>query len=78
MARPPRDRPHLHINGGGQSEAYTSPRRGNTDPPPVRGRAAHARQLESAMAQALLRARQHMAARDDSVAEGERGFYTSV
>ena len=75
MARPPRDRPHLHLDGGGQSEPYTSPRLVITGLPPARVRAGHARQLERAMGRALAQARHRLAARDDSVAEGERGFY---
>src|SRR5580658_5532715 len=75
MARPPRDRPHLHLDGGGQGEPYTSPRRVITGPPPARVRAAHARHLERAMGLALAQARQRLTTRDASVAEGERGFY---
>ena len=75
MARSPRDRPHLHLNGGGASEPYTSPRVVITGLPPARVRAAHARQLERAMGQALAEARQLLAGRNDAVAEGERGFY---
>lgn len=75
MARAPRNRPHLHLDAGGQSEPYTSPRLVITGLPPARPRAAHARRLERAMGQALAEARQLLAARDDAVAEGERGFY---
>ena len=75
MARAPRDRPHLHLNGGGESEPYTSPRVVISGLPPARVRATHARQLERAMGQALGEARQLLAGRDDAVAEGERGFY---
>ena len=75
MARPPHDRPHLHLDGGGQSEPYTSRRRVITGRPPARVRAAHARQLERAMGQALAQARQRLVGRDDAIAEGERGFY---
>lgn len=75
MARTPRDRPHFHLEGGGQSEPYTSPRLVITGLPPARARAAHARKLELALGRAVAEARRKMAARDDVVAEGERGFY---
>lgn len=75
MVRPPRDRPHLHLDGGGLSEPYTSPRLVISGLPPARIRAAHAHQLERAMGRALAQARRLLAARDDAVAEGERGFY---
>ena len=75
MARAPRNRPHLHLDGGGESEPYTSPRLVITGLPPARVRATHARRLERAMAQVLAEARQRLATRDDAVAEGERGFY---
>ena len=75
MARAPRNRPHLHLDGGGQSEPYTSPRVVITGLPPARVRAAHAQQLERAMGRALSQARRRMAAREEDVAEGERGFY---
>ena len=75
MARAPRNRPHLHLDGGGESEPYTSPRLVITGLPPARVRATHARRLERAMGQALAEARQRLATRDDAVAEGERGFY---
>ena len=75
MARAPRNRPHLYLDGGGQSEPYTSPRRVFSDPPPRRTRSIHARQLERAMGLALSQARRQMATREADVAEGERGFY---
>lgn len=75
MAVTPRDRPHLHMEGGGQSEPYTSPRLVITGLPPARVRAAHARKLEQALGNAVAQARRTLAARDDEVAAGERGFY---
>lgn len=75
MARAPRNRPHLYLDGGGKNEPYTSPRRVIPDPPPFRSRASHARKLDRAMGQALSEAQRTMAAREDHVAEGERGFY---
>lgn len=75
MADAPHDRPHFHVEGGGQSEPYTSPRRGITGLPPARVRAAHARKLEQAIETAVADARSKMAAREEAVAEGERGFY---
>ena len=75
MATAPRDRPHFHLEGGGQSEIYTSPRRGASGLPPARARAAHAARLEQALGVAIAGARRQLDARDEAVAEGERGFY---
>lgn len=75
MARPPRNRPHFHVEGGGQAEPYTSPRLVITGLPPARVRAAHAQKLERAIGTAVAEARRKLAARDVAVAEGERGFY---
>jgi len=75
MADTPRNRPHLHMEGGGQSELYTSPRLVITGVPPARVRAAHARKLELAVGNAITQARRTLATRDEAVAEGERGFY---
>ncbi|TQF78654.1 S8 family peptidase [Elioraea sp. Yellowstone] len=71
----PRDRPHLHIEGGGQSETYTSPRTVRQGLPPARARAAHAARLERAIGTALAEGRRRIAARETSIAEGEPGFY---
>jgi hypothetical protein len=43
--------------------------------PPARVRAAHAHKLEQAVGVAVAAARQKLAARDDAIAEGEKGFY---
>src|SRR3990167_1790855 len=75
MAVPPRDRPHFHVEGGGQSEAYTSPRLVISGLPPARARAAHAARLEQAIGTALAAGRQRLAEREDGVAEGKPGFY---
>lgn len=75
MVDTPRDRPHLHMEGGGQSEPYTSPRLVITGLPPARVRAAHARKLEQAVGNAIAQARRTLAGRDEALAEGERGFY---
>jgi hypothetical protein len=75
MARPPRDRPHLHVDGGGVSEPYTSPRVVITGLPPARVRAAHARKLEQALGVAVAEARRRLERRDAEVAAGEPGFY---
>jgi hypothetical protein len=75
MARAPRNRPHFLVEGGGQAEPYTSPRLVITGLPPARVRAAHARKLEQAVGTAVAAARQKLAARDEAVAEGEKGFY---
>jgi hypothetical protein len=75
MAKAPRDRPHLLLSGHGQSEAYTSPRRGFTAKPPVRARADHAQELARLLSAAVAAARKQLAERDDNLAKGERGFY---
>lgn len=75
MARAPRDLPHLLLEGGGIAEPYTSRQQPRDGLPPTRARAAHARRLEQALGTALAQARRTMAARDETVAEGERGFY---
>jgi Subtilase family len=75
MARPPRNRPHFHLEGGGQAEPYTSPRIVITGFPPARVRAAHAQKLGRAIGTAVQQARQKLAGRDQAVAEGEKGFY---
>lgn len=75
MPELPRDRPHLHLEGGGQSEPYTSPRLVITGLPPARIRAAHAAKLGRALEVAVIAARQALERRDDALAEGERGFY---
>lgn len=75
MADAPRDRPHLHVEGGGQSEPYTSPRLAITGLPPARVRAAHAGKLEEAVGTAVAQARRFLEERDPAIAEGERGFY---
>ena len=75
MAEQPRDRPHLLIQGGGETEIYTSPRLPRTGMPPARARAAHAQKLEQAIGRALAAAREQLSARDDAIASGEPGFY---
>jgi Subtilase family len=76
MARPPRDKPHFHIEGGGESEAYTSPRIVPSGLPPPRTRGLHARRLQQAMSAALQEAsRTLQARRDDAIAQGDPGFY---
>ncbi|MGE0774122.1 MAG: S8 family peptidase [Sphingomonadaceae bacterium] len=75
MAVTPRDRPHFHVEGGGQNEAYTSPRKGSSGIPPTRDRAAHAAHLERAIGAALIAGRQQISEREDGVAEGQAGFY---
>ena len=72
MARAPRDRPHFHVEGGGQAEPYTSPRLVISGLPPARVRAAHAQKLERAIGSAVVEARRKLAARNEAIAEGER------
>ena len=75
MARVPRNRPHLYLQGGGQSEPYTSPQTVISGLPPARVRAAHAQQLQLAMGRALEMARGLVSTREAGIAEGEPGFY---
>lgn len=75
MADTLRDRPHLHVEGGGQSEPYTSPRLVIKGLPPARVRAAHAGKLVQALGNAIAQAHHALDARDAAVAEGQRGFY---
>jgi hypothetical protein len=75
MAIPPRDRPHLYVEGGGKNEPYTSPRLVLAGLPPARARAAHAARLKQAVDVAIAQARVHIAAREEGIAEGTPGFY---
>src|ERR1700704_4639485 len=75
MPDTPRDRPHFHISGGGESEIYMSPRRPLSGFPPARLRAEHAARLERALGTAIAQSRERLAARDPEIAEGQRGFY---
>ena len=75
MAKALRNRPHFLVQGGGESEFYTSPRRGNSGLPPSRARAAHAAKLEQALSQAIVEARQRLRVCNPQLAEGEAGFY---
>src|SRR5712672_2524046 len=75
MATPPRNRPHLHVEGGGQNERYISPRRGLMGLPPARARAAHAARLKQQVDDAIVQARIQIAAREAGVAAGMAGFY---
>jgi len=75
VARAPRNRPHIHVQGSGDAENYTSPRTVINGMPPARARAAHAAHLEQALGAAVASARQLLDTRDPAVAEGERGFY---
>lgn len=75
MARPPRNRPHFHVEGGGEAEAYTSPRTPRDGLPPVRARAAHAHKLKQSLETAVAEARDKLAERNPEIAEEEKGFY---
>lgn len=74
MARPPRNRPHFHLEGGGEAEPYTSPRIVITGLPPARVRAQHAERLSHAIGAAVEQARQKLGTRDPAIAEGQNGF----
>src|SRR5208337_2119988 len=71
----PRDRPHLYIEGGGEGEAYTSPRLAISGRPPARDRTVHAGVLERAIRAAVAAGREQLAARDPDVSAGTPGFY---
>jgi hypothetical protein len=75
MVLRPRNRPHLHVEGGGQNEPYTSPRIVIAGLPPPRAHAAHAALLKRSLDRAIVQARAQIAARQDGVAEGTAGFY---
>lgn len=75
----PRDRPHLYIDGGGQTERYRRPAQAMQAPPlPVRDRAAHADALSASIGVALEAARAQLGARAITVAEGVPGFYLQI
>jgi hypothetical protein len=78
MALTPRDRPHFHVEGGGQGEAYTSPRLIITGMPPARVRAAHAARLGLAIGTALAAGRQRIAEREEGLAEGDASVSATV
>lgn len=79
MPDTPRDRPHLHIEGGGSPEPYSTPPRKITPRPlPARDREGHARALEHAIGEALAGAHRELAAREPDVAEGRPGFYLEI
>lgn len=75
MPDAPRDRPHIHIEGGGAEEAYTSPRLPVGGSPPARIRADHADRLLQAVALAVEQAGENIAAREPALTGGESGFY---
>lgn len=70
-----RDRPHIYLEGGGRQQDFTSPRRPHSGTPPRRARAEHARRLLAALEIALVSARQQLAAREEPISDGQRGFY---
>lgn len=79
MPDTPRDRPHLHVEGGGTSEPYSRPPQKITPRPlPLRDREGHAQALERAIGEALAGGRREMAAREPDIAEGKPGFYLEV
>lgn len=75
----PRDRPHLFIDGGGQTERYRRPPRGGNAPPlPDRDRAAHAEALRGSIGLALEAAHVQLGQRDSVGADGVPGFYLEI
>lgn len=79
MAQPPRNLPHLRIEGSGETEKYTRPPQ-RIDPPalPARDRERHADALALAIGRAIEGGRQEVAAREAAIAEGSPGFYLDV
>lgn len=75
MAIQPRNRPHFHLEGVGETEDYVSPRTGRSGLPPARVRAAHANALHQSILSAVVQAQQRIQARDPDIAEGLPGFY---
>lgn len=75
MAIGPRDRDHFLLQGVGSTELYTSPRTPRSGLPPGRVRAEHAAKILGDLNVAVALAHERLAARDDDVAEGDRGFY---
>jgi hypothetical protein len=75
----PRDRPHLHLSGGGNTEAYRRPNQ-KIDPPtlPVRIRGAHGAALAEAITTAVIAAQRQLDAREDHLAAGSKGFYLDI
>ncbi len=78
MPQPPRNLPHLRVEGTGQTERYTNPSQPKTRRPPYRDREQHAAALTAAIAQAIQAGRGEVAAREQTIAEGEPGFYLQV
>ncbi|MFV3131538.1 S8 family peptidase [Niveispirillum sp. KHB5.9] len=78
MPQPPRNRPHLRVEGTGQTERYTNPSQPTTRRPPYRDREQHAAALTAAIAQAIQAGRGEVAAREPTIADGEPGFYLQI
>ncbi len=79
MAQPPRNLPHLRVEGSGKTEKYTRPpQKIETPPLPVRNREQHADALALAIGRAIEGAHQEVATRDAAIAEGPPGFYLDV
>src|SRR5689334_13448935 len=75
----PRDRPHIHLSGGGHTERYTRRKQKFEAPPlPERDRQTHAARLELSIGAAVAAARQQIAGRDPELAAGRPGFYLEV
>ena len=74
-----RDQPHLHIEGGGITEAYSRPpQKIEPRPLPVRDREEHALALARAIGEAIAGGRRELAAREPGIAEGKPGFYLEI
>ncbi len=79
MAQPPRNLPHLKIEGGGETERYTRPpRKIENRGAPNRNRRQHADGLGVAIGHAIEAGRQQLAERDVDIAEGTPGFYLEI
>ncbi len=76
MPPPPRNLPHIYLQGGGRAEPYTSPGQVVKPPAlPVRERAVHAERLRRALEVAIAEARADLAARDPDLESGTPGIY---
>lgn len=75
MAIAPRELPHFHLPGNGDSEPFTSPRRPDMGLPPARVRAQHAAFLFQAIGNAVANGRARIQQRNPQIAVGEPGFY---
>lgn len=76
MPPPPRDLPHIYLQGTGNAERYTYPFEGGGRPRvPARDRDAHARRLQQELQAVVEAARRDLEAHDPERGTGTPGFY---